>query len=156
MLRVHSTDCQLSITENRMIKQKSPLRTLRCWIMNDGKIGTLNQCLGLSEAVARQLADQSIGLETTIKLINPRLPWRRLPAKCWFLPLLAQSNAKKKRTDERIGATNGDHKLSPPWPDLIISCGRTTAAPTGRNPSPCAWRNRCGGRTRPAPGRAAF
>ena len=107
-----------------MKKQKSTLRTLSCWIMNDGKIGTLNQCLGLAEAVARQLADHAIGLDTTIKLINPRLPWRRLPAKCWFLPLLAQSKVKNP------SAEPSDHKLTPPWPDLIISCGRTTAAPT--------------------------
>ncbi|MCX8506391.1 MAG: mitochondrial fission ELM1 family protein [Alphaproteobacteria bacterium] len=113
-----------------MKKQKSTLRTLSCWIMNDGKIGTLNQCLGLAEAVARQLTDHAIGLDTTIKLINPRLPWRRLPAKCWFLPLLAQSKAKNQAENYMADAEQSDHKLTPPWPDLIISCGRTTAAPT--------------------------
>ena len=99
-----------------------PNNNLRCWIMNDGKIGTLNQCLGLAEAVARQLSaqgqgqGQGQGLEITLKTLQPRLPWRRLPAKLWWSPLKAQS-------------PRGD-RLAPPWPDLIISCGRAAAAPT--------------------------
>jgi mitochondrial fission protein ELM1 len=77
------------------------------WILNDGKIGTLNQCLGLAEA---------IGLDPVIKIIEPRLPWRLLPSKWWIKPLAAQ---------KRHAA-----QLAPPWPDVVICCGRAAAAPT--------------------------
>jgi mitochondrial fission protein ELM1 len=77
------------------------------WILNDGKIGTLNQCLGLVEA---------LGLEPEIKIVKPRPLWRFLPASWWPAPLKAQ--------------TPGGDRLEPPWPDLIVCCGRAAAAPT--------------------------
>lgn len=80
---------------------------LVAWILNDGKIGTLNQCLGLAEA---------IGLNPVIKIIEPRLPWRLLPSNWWFRPLAAQKP--------------GAAALTPPWPDVVICCGRAAAAPT--------------------------
>lgn len=81
-------------------------RPVIAWILNDGKIGTLNQCLGLVEA---------LGLEPIVKTIKPRLLWRFLPASWWPMPLKAQSA--------------GGDRLEAPWPDLVVSCGRATAAP---------------------------
>ncbi|MDI9350099.1 MAG: mitochondrial fission ELM1 family protein [Candidatus Symbiobacter sp.] len=110
-----------------MAEMVEPASRVTCWIMNDGKIGTLNQCLGLAEAMARQLTAPSVILDIAIKTMRPRLPWRRLPASWWLFPLRAQ-------------AVGGD-KLEQPWPDVIISCGRAAAAPAAE------IRRRAGGRT---------
>jgi mitochondrial fission protein ELM1 len=79
---------------------------LTVWVVCDDKQGITNQCVGLAEA---------IGAEPVIKYSRPRAPWRWLPAAWWPLPLSAQ------RPD---GAS-----LAPPWPDLIITAGRTGFAP---------------------------
>jgi len=72
-----------------------------CWVVTDGKPGMENQALGVAEAV---------GFETTIKRIRVRAPWRWLPPSLWF---------------DRFAALHysGD-ALDPPWPDLLIGCGR--------------------------------
>lgn len=77
------------------------------WILvDDGKIGTYNQCLGL----ARQL-----GLSFIFKTVKPRLPWRLLPPNLWFNALLAQ----EKNHDP----------LCEPWPNILIAAGRSSMAP---------------------------
>ena len=65
-----------------------------------------NQCLGLADA---------LGLVPAVKQLSIRVPWRRLPPKLWFRPLQALS-------------PNGD-RLVPPWPDLLITCGKRSVAP---------------------------
>jgi len=60
-----------------------------------------NQCIGLSEAM---------GLTPEIKRISTKKPWRWLPPQLWPAPL------KQLKED-------GD-QLSPPWPDILITCGR--------------------------------
>lgn len=65
-----------------------------------------NQCLGLTDA---------LGLVPTVKQLSIRVPWRRLPPKLWFRPLQALSS-------------DGD-RLEPPWPDLMITCGKRSVAP---------------------------
>ncbi|MGH6994070.1 MAG: mitochondrial fission ELM1 family protein [Stellaceae bacterium] len=80
------------------------------WAVHDGKIGMANQTLGLAEAVAPAL--QAAVVEKSLVL---RAPWRWLPPHAWLAPLAA--------LDPR-----GD-RLAPPWPDMLISCGRLVAAP---------------------------
>ncbi|HJM50401.1 MAG TPA: mitochondrial fission ELM1 family protein [Alphaproteobacteria bacterium] len=73
----------------------------RCWVVSDGSAGNENPALGLAQA---------IGLETEVKRLRPRPPWTWLPGNLWPLPLAA------------LGADSDS--LAPPWPDLVISCGR--------------------------------
>ena len=77
-----------------------------CWVLSDGKAGNENPCLGLAEAV---------GFDTSIKRIIPRAPWSWLPPRLWFRPLSTPGP--------------GGDRLSPPWPDLLIACGRLSVAP---------------------------
>lgn len=65
-----------------------------------------SQCLGLVEA---------LGITPEIFRIAPRFPWSYLPPQLWVAPLSA------------LGP--GGDRLSPPWPDLLISTGRQTVAP---------------------------
>ena len=72
-----------------------------CWVVTEGKAGMENQALGLAEA---------IGYPVSVKRLNVRQPWRSLPSALWFRPFSAL-------------ASSGD-TLEPPWPDLLIGCGR--------------------------------
>ncbi|HLJ63726.1 MAG TPA: mitochondrial fission ELM1 family protein [Stellaceae bacterium] len=76
------------------------------WVLHDGKIGMANQVMGLAEAV---------GFPFVEKRLVPRAPWRALAPPLWLSPLAA------------LGP-EGD-MLNPPWPDLLIACGRLTVAP---------------------------
>jgi mitochondrial fission protein ELM1 len=78
----------------------------------------VSQALGLAEAV---------GLPIEQKRIVVRAPWRWLPAQLWLAPFAALSDA-------------GD-RLSPPWPRLLIGCGRMSV------PISIAVRRASGGRT---------
>lgn len=89
-----------------------------CWVMSDGKAGMEGQCLGLAEA---------LGLDPQVKRIRIRAPWRWLPPQLWLDPLA------------RAGP-DGD-ALAPPWPEVLIACGRPTVAPA------IAIRRASGGRT---------
>lgn len=85
-----------------------------CWIVSDGRRGMENQALGIAEALAQRLP----GLTLVTKVIHPRAPWRWLPeslfGRPWPLPFLA------------LGRDSDP--LTPPWPDLLIACGRKTVA----------------------------
>jgi hypothetical protein len=85
------------------------------WVLHDGKAGMASQALGLAEAA---------GFSFIEKRLHIRFPWTCLPPRLWFLPLAATGPA-----------------LSPPWPDLVIGCGRNTAMPA------LAIRRAGGGRT---------
>ncbi|HXE16768.1 MAG TPA: mitochondrial fission ELM1 family protein [Stellaceae bacterium] len=76
------------------------------WALHDGKPGMASQVLGLAEA---------LNIPVTEKRLAVRAPWRRLPPQLWLRPL------------DAIGP-DGD-RLEPPWPDLVIGCGRNAAAP---------------------------
>ena len=76
-----------------------------CWVLSDGKAGNENPCLGLAEAV---------GLAITVKRVQPRAPWSRLPPQLWFAPFKAPGP--------------GSDPLAPPWPDLLIAAGRQSVA----------------------------
>ena len=85
------------------------------WVLHDGKAGMASQVLGLAEAT---------GFSFLERRLHIRFPWTCLPPRLWLLPLAA------------IEPT-----LSPPWPDLVIGCGRNTAMPA------LAIRRASGGRT---------
>ncbi|MGH6967618.1 MAG: mitochondrial fission ELM1 family protein [Stellaceae bacterium] len=80
------------------------------WAVHDGKIGMANQTLGLAEAVAPAVKGTVVE-----KRLVLRAPWRWLPPHAWPVPRAA--------LDPR-----GD-RLAPPWPDILISCGRLVTAP---------------------------
>ncbi len=88
------------------------------WVLHDGKPGMASQVLGLAEAA---------GFPFSEKPLSVRRPWAWLPPQLWVMPLSA--------------ATQAGLPLVPPWPDLVIGCGRNTARPA------LAIRRAGGGRT---------
>ena len=73
----------------------------RCWVVTPDVAGMVNQALGLAEAV---------GFAIEEKRISVRPPWRFLPARAWINPFAALAH--------------DSDPLAPPWPDLLIACGR--------------------------------
>jgi mitochondrial fission protein ELM1 len=88
------------------------------WVLHDGKPGMASQALGLAEAT---------GFPFSEKKLSIRRPWAWLPPQLWLAPLDA--------------VTEAGVALAPPWPDLVIGCGRNTARPA------LAIRRASGGRT---------
>ncbi len=80
-------------------------RTPIVWAVHDGKIGMANQVLGLAEAVGYSVIEKAVAL---------RAPWRHLVPPLWIHPMAALKPE---------GA-----RLEPPWPDLLVSCGRAVIA----------------------------
>ncbi|MBV9554989.1 MAG: mitochondrial fission ELM1 family protein [Alphaproteobacteria bacterium] len=76
------------------------------WVLHDGKAGMASQSLGLAEAT---------GFRFVEKPLEVRAPWQWLPPQLWLAPLSAVAECGRR--------------LGPPWPDLVIGCGRNTAAP---------------------------
>src|SRR5260370_4989509 len=76
------------------------------WVLHDGKPGMRSQALGLAEAA---------GLRFDEIALSVRRPWAWLPPQLWIAPLVA--------------ATDAGRRLSPPWPDLVIGCGRNPVRP---------------------------
>lgn len=70
------------------------------WLVTDGRVGMLNQCRGLADA---------IGLPWTSKEVHPRFPWTSLPVTSWPSPFLSLKT--------------GSSRFDPPWPRLVIGCG---------------------------------
>ena len=86
--------------------ENPPATPPQIWVLHDGKIGMANQVTGLAEA---------LGWPLTQKHLAIRPPWRYLPPGLWLAPALAIDPA---------GA-----RLQPPWPDIVIGCGRNSVAP---------------------------
>jgi hypothetical protein len=78
----------------------------RVWAVHDGKVGMASQVLGLAEAVGWPFEERRLSI---------RAPWSHLVPPLWLRPLAA--------------AGAGGDRLEPPWPDLLIGCGRNTVAP---------------------------
>lgn len=89
-----------------------------CWVMTDGKPGMENQCLGLAEAV---------GTTPLVRRIGLRNPWRTATP---YLPISLP-----------LALTADSDRLEPPWPDLLITCGRQAVGLA------LTIRRRSGGRT---------
>ena len=88
------------------------------WVLHDGKPGMASQALGLAEAAGFPFVDKRLAI---------RRPWTWLAPSLWVAPLHA--------------ATVSGHRLAPPWPDLVIGCGRNAVCPA------LAIRSASGGRT---------
>lgn len=88
------------------------------WVLHDGKPGMASQALGLAEAAGFPFVEQPLAI---------RAPWDRLAPPLWVAPLRA--------------ATAGGRPLAPPWPDLVIGCGRNAVRPA------LAIKRASGGRT---------
>ncbi|MEQ9639189.1 MAG: mitochondrial fission ELM1 family protein [Alphaproteobacteria bacterium] len=89
-----------------------------CWVLSEGHAGMENQCRGLAEAA---------GFRPEVKRIRPRAPWTWLPPGWWPAPFRALGEASDS--------------LQPPWPDLLITCGRRSV------PYAMAIRRRSAGKT---------
>src|SRR5436190_7811848 len=76
------------------------------WVLHDGKPGMASQALGLAEATGFPFVERQLSV---------RRPWAWLPPQLWLAPLRA--------------ASEGGIRLAPPWPDLVIGCGRHSAMP---------------------------
>ena len=76
------------------------------WVLHDGKPGMASQALGLAEAT---------GFPFIEKQLSVRAPWAWLPPQLWLAPFGA--------------AITEAGPLQPPWPDLVIGCGRLSAMP---------------------------
>jgi len=79
-----------------------------CWVVTDGRRGMENQCLGLAEALAALRP-----LDIVIKRVA------LTGARRWY-PYGALARFGGRFTPES--------GLTPPWPDLLIGCGRAGAA----------------------------
>lgn len=78
-----------------------------CWVITDDRAGTINQAIGLAEAV---------GFPFEHKVIVLRQPWRSLPPAFWPPGIFGLKE-------------DASAALTPPWPDLVISCGRKAIGP---------------------------
>lgn len=87
-----------------------------CWVLTEGHVGMENQALGVAEA---------LGLSPKVKRLWPRLPWRAMPPRLWRWPLLPALAAPGRAKNGQPG-----DKLGPPWPDLLITCGKRATAPS--------------------------
>ncbi len=85
------------------------IQPVTIWAMTEGHLGMENQARGVAEAVVNAVSGTVV-----IKRIDVRPPWRWLPAGTWPVPLMA------------VG--NGGDPIAPPWPDVVISCGKRTVA----------------------------
>ena len=88
-----------------MNRGRDQIRNLRCWVMTTGEAGMRSQVIGLAE---------SIGIPFLEKTVNLKAPWRWLPGH------LAPSAL--------IGLNGESEPLTPPWPELLITCGRRSVA----------------------------
>lgn len=88
-----------------MTTLESPSPAPTCWVVTDGHAGMEIQCIALAEAM---------GLTPVVKRIRLRSPWRQLT------PFL--------RLGCRWAAGPDGDRLVPPWPDIVIGCGRQSTA----------------------------
>jgi hypothetical protein len=89
--------------------EHSPDMAEEIWAVTTGEAGMANQARGLAEAVARRT-----GWPVAEKTVGIRRPWRSLPMH--WIP----------RPQDKL--TPDSDPIVPPWPRLLISCGRRSAA----------------------------
>ena len=89
-----------------------------CWVLTTGEAGMRSQALGLADAVGLPVAEKRVDI--------PRL-WGLLPAGLLRVPLGALSASSDP--------------LAPPWPRLLVACGRHAIGPA------LAVKRASGGRT---------
>lgn len=76
------------------------------WVLTEGMAGMVTQAVGLAEAV---------GFPFENKTVRLRAPWRWLPPRVWPSGVM--------------GLSGESDRLTAPWPDLVISCGRKSVGP---------------------------
>jgi mitochondrial fission protein ELM1 len=79
-------------------------RALTCWWITNGAAGFRTQARGLAEAVFPGAVE---------KTVDVRAPWSLAPPALWPLTLK--------------GLDPNKDRLEPPWPDVVVSCGRKAA-----------------------------
>jgi mitochondrial fission protein ELM1 len=75
-----------------------------CWVVTDGAAGNRRQALALAEALTPSIREIVVEL---------RAPWS------WFAP--------RQLPGSRMALGRDNESLSPPWPSLVIGCGRSAA-----------------------------
>lgn len=78
-----------------------------CWVVTEGADGMENQCIALARA---------LGCKPSVKRIRMRRPWRWLPPR--------HNPAGLGQLDPAAD------QLAPPWPALLIACGRQSVVPS--------------------------
>jgi uncharacterized protein len=76
------------------------------WVLHDGKAGMRSQALGLAEATGFRLIEKPLDI---------RRPWNTLPPQLWPL--------------SRCVVAQAEAVLGPPWPEIVVGCGRNTVIP---------------------------
>ncbi len=84
-----------------------PADPIRIWVVSDGRAGIENQALGLAEAIQRRAP-----IKLTTKRVQLRTPFSWLPP--GFVPA------------PRLALSIGSDAIEPPWPDVLIGCGRAS------------------------------
>jgi uncharacterized protein len=82
-----------------------PSKPLVIWAMTTGEAGMRSQARGLAAAIGGEVVEKTIGL---------RAPWRWLPGH------LAPGALR--------GLTSDSDPVTPPWPDVLVTSGRRSAA----------------------------
>jgi mitochondrial fission protein ELM1 len=75
-----------------------------CWVVTDGAAGNRRQALALAEALTPSIREIVVEL---------RAPWS------WFAP--------RQLPGSRMALDRNNDTLLPPWPNLVIGCGRSAA-----------------------------
>ncbi len=83
---------------------KNPNAAKTCWVLTEGHAGMEGQCVGLAE---------KLGFNPIIRRVSIKPLWKYLPARFWPNP---------------VSMASPETPLMPPWPDILISCGRRSAA----------------------------
>jgi mitochondrial fission protein ELM1 len=83
-----------------------PAEPIHIWTVTDGRAGIESQALGLAEAIARRAPVRHVG-----KRVELRTPWS------WLPPQMVPA---------RQAMTLGSDLIEPPWPDILIGCGRAS------------------------------
>lgn len=83
---------------------KTPNAAQTCWVLTEGHAGMEGQCVGLAE---------KLGFNPIIRRVSIKPLWKYLPARFWPNP---------------VSMASPETPLMPPWPDILISCGRRSAA----------------------------
>jgi mitochondrial fission protein ELM1 len=78
------------------------------WAVTTGAAGMRTQARGLAEAIADGPVFE--------KIVGVRAPWTLFPGALAPFPLMSLDPAKDR--------------LEPPWPDVLVSCGRKSAIPS--------------------------
>ncbi len=86
------------------MKLDPPSERWTAWALTTGEAGMRTQARGLASAVAARVDE---------KVVHLKPLWRRAPARTPFL---------------LSGLDAASDPLGPPWPDLVVTCGRRAAA----------------------------